>query len=358
MGHTAITERSEDATRPALRVRDDTVQYLHMIEGEEDQAKAPQRYRLLVPAIARLLPLEPLDALRTITYATLFGSLVVAFALGRILRLPFDALSVALASIVAAPTMAYNFHNPFLSDGAGLFAISVAAYAFLVTNALLFIITIGVGVLAREDPMLMTPVWIFERRSVVMFSAIACLGAFLLPRFLIPARSQEPYVGYLIDQVTEPVSWPFLKDFVGEGIFSWGALWIYLGVGLWLLLQQSARGKRLTLVALTVAILLAVYAFALRFPPMRPLMYLFPMFVPAMGACLARLPKAAWMAVVPLLLQGTLRWPSFLERLGLPTGDTRLAQGILLLNVAIALVVAVRVIQAELATSGRALIRG
>src|SRR6476469_10581943 len=117
--HLLIAERSVHGESPWLSLSPDTYEYVRVVRG--GSANPPFAYRWLVPLLASLLPLSPLQALYAITQV----SVVLAYALLLwVLRaLLHFRLSAACLSVIAFMTSTRSLllvQNPFLVDGFSL----------------------------------------------------------------------------------------------------------------------------------------------------------------------------------------------------------------------------------------------
>lgn len=72
LGHGFILQRTSSNPSKPMTIRGDTNAYVSMIRGNWTSPPSPFKFRVLVPFLASLLPLSPTDALRFISYISLF----------------------------------------------------------------------------------------------------------------------------------------------------------------------------------------------------------------------------------------------------------------------------------------------
>ena len=245
-GHLFVLQRSANPTVSYLEARGDSVAYAQMVEGQWRTMRVPFRYRVLVPLMARALPLPPLDALRAITYVSLFFCYVLILLTCRALDLSWLAAFAGLCAVFTSPWQLYQYNNPFIIDAFVLLMLCGMIYALARGYFWLFLVCAVLGVLSKETVILLVPAWFLarERRRGLAVLALALL-AFLIPRYLMSGAAQ-------------PMSEAFFKTlrhnalFLGPGqylaevVAAWGFLWPLLGLGA--LLWPRRDGFNLTIV--------------------------------------------------------------------------------------------------------------
>jgi len=191
-GHVFVLQRSEAHAQGYLSVRGDTAAYVAMIEGRWQDADRPFRDRTLVPLLAAALPLRPLDAMRAITYASLFGSYVLILVTCGRLGIPARWAAGGLVVAFAAPCHLYSYHNPFLTDAFGLLMFCVMLFAWVTNSLPLFLLGCIGGVLAHESTAVLVPVWLLRdwRRGLgILVIGVACYAA---PRWVLSRLHPSP----------------------------------------------------------------------------------------------------------------------------------------------------------------------
>ena len=153
----ALTVMGSVVIPPRTTQTPDTQNYVAMVEGKYSEAVSPFRYRVFVPALARVLPLQPLPAMRLITVLSLFGIYSVAMLLCFRAGAGFQPTLIAVSAyFVSRPNM-YNYYDPYLTDGLGLLALFLLSLYFLDSRPKCFAAVLAVGVLARESALFVFP---------------------------------------------------------------------------------------------------------------------------------------------------------------------------------------------------------
>jgi len=205
-----------------------------MTEGKGSCVDAPFRYRVLVPFMARWLPFSPANSLKSISYASLFGSymliLLACRHVGLNLRHAVSGLLVVWASFHL-----YCYHNPYLTDAFGLLLICMMLFALIKESFLLFAGAALLGILARETCIFILPVWLvtrqFRRSFLLIVSALVVLV--VLRHVLTPA-----FASNTLASVVSTYGREHLQHFIFfcHAVFcSWGLVWFLSLLGLWCL---------------------------------------------------------------------------------------------------------------------------
>jgi hypothetical protein len=207
----------------------DAVYYAAMADGPMDAVPAPFRFRVLVPALAAALPLATDEALKAITYGSLWLAYVVGMLLCLRVGLPVGATAAATVMTFSASANLYAFSNPYLTDAFGVLAKTVAVYALAAGWLWLFAVAVVIGVLARETVIALAPAWWVVSPLQTAAVLVVALVALIAPRVLIAGDYLDSYM-----LPSGAVEW--VKLAVG----SWGPLWVLASVGLVLLRQRWA----------------------------------------------------------------------------------------------------------------------
>ncbi len=206
----------------------DNLAYFDMASGKP--AQAPFCFRILVPSIARLLPLSPPIALRLITYVCMAGVYLCGLYLCRLEGINLAASFGGLLLFYCSRPHLFTYYNPYLTDAAGWLAIFGLCITFVKRRYSYFIVIAAIGALVRESALFPCAAWLLNHRTrrLAAFLAIPAV-AFLLPRFLV--HSQQGYTGYLVSGVTAQ-SGLSVKVVFYSLFMSWGGLWIIACYGI------------------------------------------------------------------------------------------------------------------------------
>lgn len=128
------------------------------------------------------------DALRAITYTSLFGAYLLMIQACAITGLSLRASAFGLLSIWGSTWHLYHFYNPYMTDGAGLLALSAMVVAVLTDAFPLFAVAALVGVLIRENTIVLVPAWLATKQLGRTFSLLpVAIMAVWLPRYWLAA---------------------------------------------------------------------------------------------------------------------------------------------------------------------------
>lgn len=214
------------AAPPVRHLGYDATAYVAMAEGHGAQVPAPFRFRVLVPLLASWLPLEAPDALRVITYVSLFGAYLFVVGAGTAVGLSFSASAFGLLAVWGTTWHLYHYYNPYMTDGAGLLALGAMEAALLTDSFALFAVAAVAGVLVRESTLAMVPAWIATRqagRTLTLVAAVA-LAAWL-PRYLIAAEGPS-ILPFNPAAIPEQSAWVWVRQLYAI----WGFVWL-VGAG-------------------------------------------------------------------------------------------------------------------------------
>ena len=184
IGILVVSSRSSSARTGWFSMSPDAKQYIRMVQGQP--AEAPYKFRVLVPQLAALLPLPPDQALRVVTYASLFGcNIFILLSLGA-LKMPMNIRISSLLSLALTPGHLLLYQNPQLTDAFGLMCLSAMMYSVIRKTLPLFLLSSVAGILGRESTIVGIPGWLGTKRYGQLLGALL-LGTltYLLPRALM-----------------------------------------------------------------------------------------------------------------------------------------------------------------------------
>lgn len=207
----------------------DAVSYVAMVHGSS-AAPAPFRYRIVVPAIARALPLEPARALALVSLLALVATYALVLRTAGLLGLPNAAAVAGLATAVSSAPHLYGYENPYLTDAMGLLAVALCLHALVTRRFRWFtgICVIAMGV--REASIFAAPAWVStgEKRRAILPVAASLAAYVVIHRLVGPHSATDP--GPFKEFPARP-----LHDVAAELFCAWHGLWFALPIGLLLL---------------------------------------------------------------------------------------------------------------------------
>lgn len=231
-GHAFVLQRAEHAATRYLTIRGDSTFYLDMVNASGTHPPPPFRYRVLVPFLASMLPLRAPDALRAVSYASLFIAYLSILMSGRALRLPPGAAIAGLLVAFASAVHLYNYHNPFLTDAFWIMIACVMVQA-LITNSLpLFVAAALAGVLARESALLLAPLWCIRsfRAGLWVVAAAVVSSAVLAGAMTSAPAGLQSSLGAAVEvahaRIQNPLRW------AADVALAWGIQWPLMLAGL------------------------------------------------------------------------------------------------------------------------------
>jgi hypothetical protein len=270
----------------------DALHYVRMVDHEP--VPAPYRWRVLAPWVAGALPLDPLDGLQVVTYASLVVAYAGAVVCARRLGSSAWAAALALVAVVSRTPHLYQFENPFLSDGAAIGSVGVAALAITGAAFTLFALACAVGVLAREPIALAVAAWLPTREwrrtaTVAVLVGVAFAAAFVLG----PGDGETAYVQGNLNRL----------GFAARCVWSWSFLWV-APMGLAMVADVRVRNQLLALTAALTAF--AVVGSQLFTDTYRMFQPLVPCLVIGIALVMDRLGAVAAVALTALSATGWL----------------------------------------------------
>lgn len=177
--------------RPEPHLGYDATFYVRMVEGPMAGVPSPFRFRVLVPWLARQLPVPPPLALQIISYASLFGCYVIVMLSCRAIGLRLREAIFGVVAVWGSTWHLYGFWNPYMTDAFGLLMLTIMMWAVLTGTLWVFAVASLLGVLAREGTAILAPAWLVTRQ---WWPAIAVTGATLavgwLPHFFLAASPE------------------------------------------------------------------------------------------------------------------------------------------------------------------------
>jgi len=209
----------------------DSRMYQAIYNGEYDKVILGQRYRVLVPLLARLLPGSFFDAARVISYISLaafYAAMMwLSMALGQSLRVSFLGILLTYSSVVHQ----YNYRNPYLTDCFSLGIGALLLVALVARRPITFAVALALGVLGRETNMLFAPMAFMLGIPAGLVSSLAALSAYVGPRLVIP-RGSEGAIAYVIRLAILVNRSRSVVTFLKQMIVSWGSMWLIMLFGL------------------------------------------------------------------------------------------------------------------------------
>lgn len=249
LGHGFVLQKRVDGpTRYLNLAGGDAAEYLAMVEGGPGDALPPFRYRVLVPFLAKVLPLPADQALRAISYASLFLAYLLLMATGLRLGLPPAAAVAGLLAVFASSLHLYNYFNPFLADAFQVAALSGMLYALVARSFPAFAVCAVLGVLARETTIYLVPVWLLvdRRQGTVLFLVTLVLLA--MPRVLLGTLPGSSLAGSFQEHGLPRLARPWNLGW--SYFWTWQLLWILALAGILL----APRAHFVSLAAAFVAL--------------------------------------------------------------------------------------------------------
>jgi hypothetical protein len=256
LGNSYVVERRPDASARYLQLRDDNLQYVAMADQGPRVAMAPYRYRVLSPWLAGQLPGTATDGLWWITQASLLIAFAIGLSLCRQAGISWTGAGLGLFATAGFPAHAYHFHNPFLTDAAGLVVLTALLAAAWTQRFWPFFALALVAPLVRETACCLLPLWMPRnvRRGVLsLLAGLAVLVALHL--LLAPALDGSGPSG----EAASSFRLPPLRASLTAGLLAWSFGWWLAAIGL-LLLRWSVFG-----VVAFAGLLLTAGAFAATF---------------------------------------------------------------------------------------------
>jgi hypothetical protein len=233
LADTYVIERYEGAVTRDFQIRDDNLQYLSMVENGAQSARPPYRYRVLSPWLASLLPTTPATGLWWVTHLSLFVTYLLGLALCRQAGIGWMCSGLALLALVAFPAHTYQFHNPFLTDAAGLAMLTGLLASAMRKRFAPFLAIAIVAPLARETTCCLLPLWVLRDvpRGLIALVAGVTVAAAVWVSF---GPDDSPGVVAAVE--TLPVyQRPPLRAWLSAAALAWSFGWPLAAIGVLLL---------------------------------------------------------------------------------------------------------------------------
>ncbi len=226
-GHIFVLQRQADTTSPYLSIRGDSNYYMDMVEKNYSKVPPPFRYRILVPALASILPLESVSALKIITYVSLFCLYICLFWIGRIWNLSLSALCIGIGMYYSSLWQLYQFHNPYLPSSFSICMMALMIIFGIKKRFIPYMIALVVGILSHESTLFLAPLWFLTQdRKKGAWAVIAGISTYAVTHI---ALSSGDYSKYLIESTKISAVNQNLKDIAMNLFGAWSFLWL-LGI--------------------------------------------------------------------------------------------------------------------------------
>jgi len=177
-------QRSENSLSLLNTFTYDASMYLNMTNGA--QVPGPHLCRILLPNLAKMLPLSSVHSIFTIN---IISFVILFYGLIRILEKFSINRSVILYSLaIFFPTysLAYNFTNPFLADLPALASIVLFIYSVIKYQFKTSLFWFVVSLLFRETIIVLIPLFFFVFPfKKCLFVTTLSLFTYLLPKIII-----------------------------------------------------------------------------------------------------------------------------------------------------------------------------
>lgn len=210
----------------------DALEYVALIDGTRD-VEAPYRYRVVVPFIARMLPLSAPRALICVSWLSLFATYALILHTSERLRISFGAAACGLTVAVFSAPHLYNYTNPFLTDAMGLLMVAASLHALLLERYVLFCALSALAIGVREASIFTSLAWAEKKLSWRAVVAVACaLAVYVGTRVLIGQGSHIDEGPFAIFPAHP------LRALVREALSAWHMLWLIASLGLSMLVAQ------------------------------------------------------------------------------------------------------------------------
>lgn len=236
IGNALILQQTAQGPTHDLTIRNDALHYFAMSEGRYDGVPTPFRYRVLVPYLAGLLPVQPAAAFKLITYLSLFACYALAQVLCHRMGLGIRSSAVGLFAAFTTTTHLFNYHDPFLTDAFALAVLFVMMLALFSRSFPLFLAALLPGGLARESTVILVPVWLWTKQwGRAIGAIIVAVAVFLLVRLLFSTETGGGMADYVATTTADVTSTRHLSGWFKEFFSTWHFLWLLAPVGLMLM---------------------------------------------------------------------------------------------------------------------------
>jgi hypothetical protein len=209
----------------------DTHAYVSMAQGNYSAVGTPFRYRVVVPALAGMLPTSPLLGLRLITYVSMAGVYFLGLTECASLGIVGWPALCALMVIFCSRANLFNFYNPYLTDATGLAVLFLLSWCFIADLYWPFLGAACLGIFVRESALFAVPVWLFSpkwRKGIWII--LLGVAIFILPTLLFP--SPTTYRDYAALAIKAKANGKELFRLAKDVSLSWHCVWILCFCGL------------------------------------------------------------------------------------------------------------------------------
>ena len=224
-----VYPRTPGGSTPAGPIWGDADKYLAMVRGPISDVAAPYSFRIGAPLLARLPPFSPEVGLYAVTLLSLLVAGAVWVHAGR--RLGLSRRSLLLAAVAVGSTQAWTgyFHNPYLTDGAGLLGVTLAWAAWMSDGFVWSLLLLAVGPLFRETMAPMALLWASDPRRTRVVASVLVACAPLIAVRLLP---HQPRAESILAVMQGVLATKGPVRVLGDVLASYHALWLMALLGL------------------------------------------------------------------------------------------------------------------------------
>jgi len=183
--------------------------YIAMAEQPFDFHLAPFCWRVLVPLLAWMLPLNTVSSFMVLSFAGLWGTAVFLYLLLR--RAGFSG-ALSYGGMVLFLSMGwaarYNIHDFWLVDPVALMFITACLWSLLARKNILFAFLLTAGVTAKESVIFVAPLYytlnaerLFDRKKLLhlIIIVLPAVTVLILLRMLIVQGNGDPQYAASLD---------------------------------------------------------------------------------------------------------------------------------------------------------------
>ena len=241
-----------------LKYQGDARWYIAMADGHAQSVPVPFKYRFLVPALARLLPMDAGSSLAAITYICLFVSYFIALMICRQIGIGLFPSVIGLLAMYTARASQFNYFDPYLTDAFGLMASFIMLHAYLRNSVGQFTVAAVVGTLGRESVLFLSPLWLLSKRRWQTAMVIcASVVALIVPRIVLRTPGDPNSLAYIF-MAARKVNLPgHVGHYLATSHCAWHFLWFLAPAGIILIPAERRRPIVWTTVLLGVGAFLS-----------------------------------------------------------------------------------------------------
>ena len=217
-GFLFFNQRFQDAPSLLNTFTYDAQMYLNMANNIE--VPGPHSCRILLPFLAKLLPLKPLQSIifiNIVSFVALFYGLIKmleSFSIDR------KVIIFTLGIFSSTYCMAYNFTNPFLTDLPALATMIFYINSIIKLRFVSSLLWLGSSLLFRETAIVLVPLFFitfYLKKNI--FASLLILLIYIVPKLII---SDNFFCDFYSSISLKLLDFEFLM----KTILSYGALWI------------------------------------------------------------------------------------------------------------------------------------